>query len=287
MAKTRGSRTPSTRFRTSSEARKENPTMRAMDIAATGMQAQQLMVEVISNNIANLNTTGFKGQRAEFQDLLYQNIRTPGDSSSDAGTIVPVGVQIGIGVKAAAVYRMSLQGNLSQTGNPLDLAIQGKGLFQVLLPNGTTAYTRAGSFQLNNQRQIVTADGYLVQPTVAIPQNTTSITIDQSGQVQAQIAGTVNPQVAGQLTLAVFPNEAGLLAMGQNLLTETQASGQATVSNPGANDAGMLQQGFLETSNVNVVNEITNLITAQRAYEMNSKVIEAADQMQQTLTNLH
>jgi flagellar basal-body rod protein FlgG len=260
--------------------------MRALDIAATGMQAQQMMVEVISNNIANLNTTGFKSQRAEFQDLLYQNIRAPGDSSSDAGTIVPVGVQIGIGVKAAAVYRMSLQGNLSQTGNPLDLAIQGKGFFQVQLPSGTTAYTRAGSFQLNNQRQIVTADGFLVQPTITIPQNTTSITVDQSGQVQAQVAGQVNPQIAGQLTLAVFPNEAGLLATGQNLLTETQASGTPVVANPGVNDTGVLQQGFLETSNVNVVNEITNLITAQRAYEMNSKVIETADQMQQTLSNL-
>ncbi|MEA2753876.1 MAG: flagellar basal-body rod protein FlgG [Aliidongia sp.] len=261
--------------------------MRALDIAATGMQAQQLMVEVISNNIANLNTTGFKGQRAEFQDLLYQNIRAPGDSSSDAGTIVPVGVQIGIGVKAAAVYRMGLQGNLSQTGNPLDLAIQGDGFFQVQLPNGTTAFTRAGSFQLNNARQIVTADGFPVVPAVTIPANTTTITIDQSGQVQAQVSGQVNPQTAGQLTIAVFPNEAGLLATGQNLLTETQASGTPTVANPGVNSTGVLQQGFLETSNVNIVNEITNLITAQRAYEMNSKVIEAANQMQQTLSNLH
>jgi flagellar basal-body rod protein FlgG len=261
--------------------------MRAMDIASTGMQAQQLMVEVISNNIANLNTTGFKAQRAEFQDLLYQNVRTPGDASSDTGTVVPVGVQIGIGVKAAAVYRMTLQGNLSQTGNPLDLAIQGKGFFQVQLPSGTTAYTRAGSLQLNNQRQIVTADGYLVIPNITIPAGTTSVTVDASGQVQAQIAGTVNPATVGQLTLAVFPNEAGLLATGQNLLTETFASGAPIVENPGAVDAGVIQQGFLETSNVNVVNEITNLITAQRAYEMNSKVIEAADQMQQTLSNLH
>jgi flagellar basal-body rod protein FlgG len=258
-----------------------------MDIASTGMQAQQLMVEVISNNIANLNTTGFKAQRAEFQDLLYQNVRTPGEASSDAGTVVPVGVQIGIGVKAAAVYRMTLQGNLSQTGNPLDLAIQGKGFLQVQLPNGTTAYTRAGSLQLNNQRQVVTADGYLVIPNISIPAGTTTITVDPSGQVQAQVAGTVNPQTVGQLTLAVFPNEAGLLANGQNLLTETFASGAPIVENPGANDAGVIQQGFLETSNVNVVNEITNLITAQRAYEMNSKVIEAADQMQQTLSNLH
>jgi flagellar basal-body rod protein FlgG len=260
--------------------------MRSMDIAATGMQAQQLYVEVISNNIANLNTTGFKQQRAEFQDLLYQNIRAPGDNSSDAGTIVPVGVQIGIGVKAAAVYRIDTQGNLSQTGNPLDLAIQGKGFFQVLQPDGTLAYTRAGSFQLNAQRQIVTADGFLVQPTIAVPQGTTSITINQSGEVEAQVSGQVQPQNVGQLQLAVFANDAGLLAKGQNLLKETGASGNPTVANAGVNDTGILQQGFLETSNVNVVNEITNLITAQRAYEMNSKVIETSDQMQQSLNNI-
>jgi flagellar basal-body rod protein FlgG len=257
-----------------------------MDIASTGMLAQQTNVEVISNNIANLTTTGFKRQRAEFQDLLYQNDRSPGATSSDANTIVPVGVQIGIGVKTAAIYRINEQGNLTQTQNPLDLAIEGKGYFQVQLPNNTTAYTRAGSFQLNASRQIVTADGYLVIPNIAIPQGTTSITVDSSGQVQAQVAGQTNPQTVGQLTLAVFANEAGLSALGQNLLQETQASGAATTANPGVNDTGVIQQGFLETSNVNVVNEITNLITAQRAYEMNSKVIEASDQMQQTLTNM-
>jgi flagellar basal-body rod protein FlgG len=260
--------------------------MRAMDTASTGMLAQEMNVEVISNNIANLNTTAFKRQRAEFQDLLYQNIRAPGADSSDAGTIVPVGVQIGLGVKTAAVYRINEQGNLTQTQNPLDLAIQGKGYFQIQLPDGTTAYTRAGSFQLNNTRQIVTADGYLVLPNITIPQGTTSITVDTTGQVQAQVAGQVQPQVVGQLQLAVFPNEAGLAAQGQNLLKESQASGAPTTTNAGVNDTGMIQQGFLETSNVNIVNEITNLITAQRAYEMNSKVIEASDQMEQTLTNL-
>ncbi len=260
--------------------------MRAMDTASTGMLAQEMNVEVISNNIANLNTTGFKRQRAEFQDLLYQNVRAPGADSSDAGTLVPVGVQIGLGVKTAAVYRINEQGNLSQTQNPLDLAIQGKGYFQIQLPDGTTAYSRAGSFQLDDTRQIVTADGYKVIPNVSIPQGTTSITVDTTGQVQAQVAGQVQPQVVGQLQLAVFPNEAGLLAVGQNLLKETQSSGAPTVSNAGVNDTGVIQQGFLETANVNIVNEITNLITAQRAYEMNSKVIEAADQMEQTLTNL-
>jgi flagellar basal-body rod protein FlgG len=261
--------------------------MRSMNIAATGMLAQQLNVEVISNNIANLSTTGFKRQRAEFQDLLYQNVRNPGDNSSDAGTIVPVGVQIGIGVKAAAVYRIHEQGNLTQTQNPLDLAIQGKGFFQVQMPDNSTAYTRAGSLQLNKDRQIVTADGYLILPNIAIPQGTTAITVDASGEVIATVAGQTQPQTVGQLQLATFPNEAGLAAQGQNLLKETQASGTPTVAKPGVDDVGVIQQGFLETSNVNVVNEVTNLITAQRAYEMNSKVIEASDQMQQTLNNLH
>lgn len=260
--------------------------MRALDIAATGMQAQQLNVEVISNNIANLNTTGFKRQRAEFQDLLYQDIRRPGDNSSDQNTIVPVGVQIGIGVKTAAVYRINQQGNLSQTQNPLDLAIQGQGYFQVQLPNGQTAYTRAGSLQLNSSRQIVTADGYLLLPNITIPQGTTSITVDASGEVLASVAGQTAPQNVGQITLAVFPNPAGLVATGQNLLNETQASGTPQVQNPGLNETGVLQQGFLETSNVDIVTEITNLITAQRAYEMNSKVIQTADQMQQTLSNM-
>ena len=260
--------------------------MRALDIAATGMQAQQLNVEVISNNIANLNTTGFKRQRAEFQDLLYQDIRRPGDNSSDQNTIVPVGFQIGIGVKTAAVYRINQQGNLSQTQNPLDLAIQGQGYFQVQLPSGQTAYTRAGSLQLNASRQIVTADGYLLLPNVTIPQGTTSVTVDASGEVLASVAGQTAPQNVGQITLAVFPNPAGLVASGQNLLQQTQASGTPQVQNPGLNETGVLQQGFLETSNVDIVTEITNLITAQRAYEMNSKVIQTADQMQQTLSNM-
>jgi flagellar basal-body rod protein FlgG len=260
--------------------------MRALDIAATGMQAQQLNVEVISNNIANLNTTGFKRQRAEFQDLLYQDIRRPGDNSSDQNTIVPVGVQIGIGVKTAAVYRINQQGNLSQTQNPLDLAIQGQGYFQVQLPSGQTAYTRAGSLQLNASRQIVTADGYLLLPNITIPQGTTSITVDASGEVLASVAGQTAPQNVGQITLAVFPNPAGLVATGQNLMQQTQASGTPQVQNPGLNETGVLQQGFLETSNVDIVTEITNLITAQRAYEMNSKVIQTADQMQQTLGNM-
>jgi flagellar basal-body rod protein FlgG len=260
--------------------------MRAMDIAATGMMAQQTNVEVIANNIANQNTTGFKEQRPEFQDLLYQTERRGGANSSDNGTIVPVGVQIGIGVNTAAVYRINTQGNLAQTGNPLDLAIQGRGFFQIQLPDGTIAYTRDGSFQLSPTGEIVTSDGYIVQPGITIPQNTTAISVNSSGQVQAQVAGQTNPQTVGQLQLANFPNEAGLDALGNNLLAETQASGQPTTGNPGSTAFGTVNQGMLETSNVDIVSEITNLITAQRAYEMNSKVIQTSDQMMSTLNQI-
>src|SRR5580658_2232690 len=260
--------------------------MRAMNIAATGMSAQQTYVEVTANNIANLNTTAFKRQRPEFQDLLYQNERRGGATSSDTGTIVPVGVQIGIGVKTAAVYRITTQGNLTQTSNPLDVAIQGRGFFQILQPDGTTAYTRAGSFQLSPTGEIVTADGFVVQPGVTLPQNTVGVTINPSGQVLAQVAGQTTPQTVGQLQLANFANEAGLEALGSNLLQETPASGSAVTGNPGAIGYGTINQGMLETSNVDVVTEITNLITAQRAYEMNSKVIQTADQMQSTLNQI-
>jgi flagellar basal-body rod protein FlgG len=260
--------------------------MRSLSIAATGMLAQQLNVEVISNNIANLNTTAFKRQRAEFQDLLYQNERRVGADSSDSGTIVPVGVQIGTGVKPAAVYRITEQGNLENTNNPLDLAVQGRGFFQVLMPDGTTTYTRDGSLQLSPTGEIVTADGYVVQPGITLPSNTTGITINANGQVIAQIAGQTQPQTVGQLQLANFPNEAGLQALGNNLLQETAASGAPVTGNPGTTGFGQIQQGFLETSNVNVVSEITDLITAQRAYEMNSKVIQTSDQMLQTLNQI-
>jgi flagellar basal-body rod protein FlgG len=260
--------------------------MRAMNIAATGMLAQQTNVEVIANNIANQNTTGFKRQRAEFQDLLYQTERRGGATSSDTGTIVPVGVQIGIGVKTAAVYRVTTQGNLTTTSNPLDIAIQGRGFFQILQPDGTTAYTRAGSFQLSPTGQIVTADGFTVQPGITVPQNTVGISINASGQVQAQVAGQTAPQTVGQFQLANFPNEAGLEALGNNLFLETPASGQPITGNPTAIGFGSLNQGLLETSNVDIVSEITNLITAQRAYEMNSKVIQTTDQMMTSLNQI-
>ena len=253
--------------------------MRSLNIAATGMLAQQTNVEVISNNIANLNTTGFKRQRAEFQDLLYQNMRRIGASSSDAGTIVPTGIQIGLGVKTGAVYRIAEQGNLQMTDNTYDIAVSGTGYLRVLLPSGETAYTRAGSFQLSPTGQIVTQEGYEVQPGITIPQDAIGVTIDATGQVQVKIAGQVNPTNVGQLDLAIFFNDAGLEALGGNLFLETPSSGAAQVGTPGSAGFGTVKQGYLETSNVNPVSEITNLITAQRAYEMNSKVITASDEM--------
>ena len=260
--------------------------MRALDIAGTGMQAQQTNVEVISNNIANLTTTGFKRSRAEFQDLIYQNLRRVGSNSSDTGSIVPSGAQVGLGVKTAAIYRINAQGNLQQTSNSLDLAIQGNGYFQVTLPSGDTAYTRDGTFSLSPAGEIVTADGYVVQPGITVPTNATSVAINSSGEVQATISGQTAPSLLGTLQLASFPNDAGLDAQGSNLLLASAASGNAVTGTPGAPGFGTTMQGFVETSNVNVVSEITNLITAQRAYEMNSKVITAGNEMMSTLTNL-
>ena len=260
--------------------------MRSLNIGATGMLAQQLNVEVISHNIANMNTTAYTRRRVEFQDLLYQNLRRVGSTSSDTGTIVPAGVQVGLGVKTAAVYRITEQGNLTLTENSLDVAINGEGYFQVTLPSGETAYTRSGAFQLSEDGEIVTVDGFTIQPGITVPSDAVDVTINSSGQAEVKLDGTVTPTVAGQLELAVFANEAGLLAIGDNLFLETPASGTATTGNPAATGFGSLQQGFLETSNVNVVEEITNLITAQRAYEMNSKVIETSDQMMATISNI-
>lgn len=260
--------------------------MRSLSIGATGMLAQQLNVEVISHNIANMNTTAYTRRRVEFQDLLYQNLRRTGSQSADNGSLVPVGVQVGLGVKTAAVYRITTQGNLTQTQNSLDTAINGKGYFQITLPNGDTAYTRAGAFQLSDDGTIVTVDGFAVTPNITIPTDAIDITINSSGEVLVSIDGQVAPQNVGQLQLATFANEAGLLAIGENLFLETPASGAPTTGVPASEGFGKIQQGFLETSNVNVVEEITNLITAQRAYEMNSKVIETSDQMMSTISNL-
>lgn len=260
--------------------------MRALSIGATGMEAQQLNVEVISNNIANLSTTGFKRSRAEFQDLLYQNLRSVGSASSDTGTILPSGLQVGLGVKPAATYRINEQGNLTVTNNPLDLAINGGGLFQVQLPDGTLAYTRDGALQLNATGQLVTADGFLVLPNITVPSTATSVTVNPSGQVLATIAGQTAQQTLGQLQLASFINPTGLNAIGDNLLKETDASGTPITGNPQTNQFGSIVQGSVETSNVDIVSEITNLISAQRAYEMNSRVINAADQMLQTASQM-
>lgn len=260
--------------------------MRSLDIAGTGMQAQQTNVEVISNNMANMTTTGFKRRRVEFQDLIYQNLRRVGSNSSDSGTVVPSGAQVGLGVKTAAIYRINEQGNLQQTSNTLDLAIQGSGYFQVTTPTGETAYTRDGTLALAADGTIVTADGYTVAPGLQIPTAATGVTINTSGQVQVTLSGQTAPQTIGQLQLATFPNEAGLDSQGGNLFVQTAASGAPVTGNPGTAGFGSVEQGFVETSNVNVVTEITDLITAQRAYEMNSKVITSSDEMMSTLTNL-
>ncbi|MDG2205736.1 MAG: flagellar basal-body rod protein FlgG [Alphaproteobacteria bacterium] len=260
--------------------------MRSLDIAATGMLAQQRNVEVVSNNLANMNTTAFQRRRTEFHDLIYQDLRRVGTTSSDAGTIVPTGVQIGLGVKLAAVYRIHEQGNLEATDNTLDLAIQGKGFFQILLPDGTTAYSRDGTFQLNGTGLVVTHDGYQVQPGITIPSNAIDVTVNNSGQIQVKIEGQTALSTVGQLQIATFLNDAGLEAIGDNLYKETPASGAATTGNPASTGFGSILQGFLETSNVNAVEEISNLISAQRAYEMNSKVIQTSDEMLGTLTAL-
>lgn len=260
--------------------------MRSLSIAATGMLAQQLNVEVISNNIANINTTGFKRQRAEFHDLLYQDLLRAGTNSSDTGTVVPSGIQIGLGVKPAAVYRITEQGNLMITNNDLDLAINGKGYLAVELPSGETGYTRSGALSRSADGDLVNANGFIIQPGITIPDNATGITINAQGEVSVSIDGQTAPQSVGQLQLANFPNEAGLRAVGDNLFLETTASGLATLGTPGSGGFGDIQQGALETSNVNVVAEITNLITAQRAYEMNSRVIQASDEMLSSVVQL-
>jgi len=250
------------------------------------MLAQQLNVEVISNNIANMNTTSFKRQRAEFQDMLYQTLERMGVSSSDQNTLIPTGVQIGSGVRTGSVYRVMGQGNLQPTENPFDLAIEGRGFFRVRLPSGDTGYTRAGAFNLNAAGELVTSDGYTVEPGITIPDGAIKVTINAQGQVFAQLAGSTTDTNVGQFDLATFANEAGLDAQGSSIFLETAASGSAQVGTPGTAGVGTLRQGSLELSNVNAVQEITSLITAQRAYEMNSKVISASDEMLQMTSRL-
>ncbi|MCB1970258.1 MAG: flagellar basal-body rod protein FlgG [Geminicoccaceae bacterium] len=260
--------------------------MRSLNVAATGMMAQQLNVEVISNNVANMTTTGYKRRRPEFQDLLYQSQRRIGAESSDTGTVVPAGVQLGLGVKTAAVYRIHEQGDVLNTENKLDLAIQGDGFFIVDMPNGDTAYTRSGNFQLSPDGVIVNADGYEISPGLTVPADTVELTINAEGYVSAKVQGQIAPVSVGQFDLASFVNPAGLEAIGNNFLLETPASGPATIGNPGTDGFGTVLQGFLEGSNVNPVQEITALITAQRAYDLNSKVISASDEMMAAVAQL-
>ncbi len=260
--------------------------MRAMNIAATGMLAQQLNVEVISNNIANMNSTGFKRSRAEFQDLLYQNVERVGSATSQFDTRTPAGISVGLGVKAGGIYRIGDQGNLLQTSNKYDLAIDGRGYFKIQMPNGEEKYTRAGAFQVSANGELVTQEGYLIDPVIQVPRDAIDVIISPAGQVQVKLAGQVEIQEVGQLELTNFPNESGLEALGDNLFSQSPASGEPLSAQPGETGFGLLRQGFLETSNVNPVQEITNLITAQRAYEMNSKVISTADEMMNTTNQL-
>jgi flagellar basal-body rod protein FlgG len=260
--------------------------MRALDTAATGMAAMDLQVQVIAGNIANMTTTGYKSQRAEFQDLLYEHVQRIGAQASDQGNILPVGIELGSGVKTVGTPRLMTQGALAQTGNPLDVAIQGTGWFKILMPDGTFSYTRDGSFQMDSQGRIVTAEGNLVQPTITVPQGSTGLTVNQQGQVSVTPTGSTTSSILGQFTLTTFINDAGLQANGSNLFTATPASGTPQDGTPGTNGAGTLLQGSLEQSNVEAVTEISNLIAAQRAYEMNSKVVTAADQMLQTTSQL-
>lgn len=259
--------------------------IRSLWIAKTGLDAQQTSLDVVTNNLANVSTNGYKRQRAVFQDTLYQTLRQPGAQSSQQTTI-PSGLQIGTGVQPVATERIHLQGNISQTGNPLNVAIQGEGFFQILMPDGTTGYTRDGSFQKDANGQVVTADGYPLQPAITIPANASSLTIGQDGVVTYTLPGQAATQTAGTILLAGFVNPGGLQSKGQNLFQETVSSGTPTPNTPGTNGVGTLTQNYVETSNVNVAEELVLMIQTQRAYEMNSRSITAADQMLQKLAAL-
>ncbi len=259
--------------------------IRSLWIAKTGLDAQQTQMDVISNNLANVSTTGFKRTRAVFEDLLYQTLRQPGAQSSQQ-TMLPSGLQLGTGVRPVATEKIFTQGNLQQTGNALDVAIQGKGFLQVLLPDGTTGYTRDGSFQVDAQGQMVTASGYPLQPSLTIPADATSVTIGADGTVSVVQPGSSTPNQIGSIQLAGFVNNAGLQSFGENIYLETAASGTPSANTPGTNGLGSLNQTYLETSNVNVVEELVSMIQTQRAYEINSKAISTSDQMLQKLASL-
>jgi flagellar basal-body rod protein FlgG len=260
--------------------------MRALDIGSTGMLAQQMNVDTISNNIANMTTTGYKLQRLEFKDLMYQHLSRPGSASSASGTTVPSGLSLGLGVRPASTYRLNTQGTLQITDNDLDLAINGRGFFQIELPNGDTAYTRAGSFQLNQDGELVNSDGYRVLPGITAPTDTIYLEVNTEGEVLAKLPQQTTMQNLGQIELANFVNPAGLEATGDTMFLETEASGQPIVGTPGSDNIGNIRQGMLEQSNVDSVKEITMLISAQRAYEMNSNVISTSDEMMDTVNQL-
>ena len=260
--------------------------MQALHTAATGMAAQELNVQVISNNIANLRTTGFKRQTAAFQDLIYQHISRVGAQASAQGTILPIGIDLGGGVKTVGTPRSMTQGTLSQTGNDLDLAVSGEGFFKILMPDGTFQYTRDGTFQMDNQGRIVTAQGNPVQPTITIPNNASGLTVNAQGQVSVTLPGSTTSQIIGQIGLTRFINKGGLQPVGNNEFTDTPSSGPPQDGIAGSEGFGTMTQGSLEQANVDVVSEMSDLIAAQRAYEMNAKVISAADQMMQSTTAL-
>jgi flagellar basal-body rod protein FlgG len=260
--------------------------MRALHTAATGMMAQELNVQVISNNIANMRTTGYKRQRAEFQDLLYEHVRRVGTQTSDQGNILPVGIELGSGVKTVGTPRVMTQGTLLPTDKPLDVAIRGEGFFKITLPDGRTSYTRDGSFELDAQGRMVTAQGYVLQPGLTIAQDAKNLTVNSLGQVSVTLPGQTTSTIVGQIELAQFVNKSGLQAIGDNLFLETPASGAPQNGIPGADGLGDLQQGNLEQANVEAVKEISDLIAAQRAYEMNAKVITATDQMLQSTSQM-
>ena len=260
--------------------------IRALFTAATGMIGQQMNIDTIANNLANVNTTGFKKSRVNFQDLLYETMK-PAGTQTATGTTIPEGIQLGHGVRPASIAKLYSPGNMIQTGNPLDLVIEGSGFFQIELPDGTTAYTRDGSFRINEEGTIMTVDGYPMTPTITVPLNYEQLTIGSDGTVSARIPGTTAPSNIGTLELARFPNPAGLDSrLGRNLVMETQASGTPTTGQPGLEGMGLIEQGFVENSNVQVVEEILQLIIAQRAYEANSKVIQASDEMLQLANNV-
>lgn len=259
--------------------------MRALYTSATGMMAQQMNMDVVANNLANVNTTGFKRSRVDFQDLLYQNTREAGTTVAK-GAEVPTGAQAGLGVRSAAVQKIYSQGEFQQTDNPLDLVIEGDGFFQVLMPDGTTSYTRDGTFKLDSQGRIVTSDGYALQPEITVPAEATSIAIGSDGTVSVTLPGQTQPQELGQVQIARFLNPAGLNSIGRNLALPTAASGEAVTGTPGMDGLGTLAQGMIERSNVKVVEEMVNMIVAQRAYEINSKSIQTADEMLGIANNL-